>query len=91
VGKYDGLHRRLRKHWGIRVKTGRVWCTRYGHPLFPDCPGLIAPDAEWDLGHDDHDPTKWTGPEHRGTCNRRAGALKRNGELTDAQPRSRKW
>ena len=80
MGKYDGLHRRLRKHWAIKVRTGRVWCTRYGHPLFPDCPGLISVGQDWHLGHDDFDPNVWTGPEHAG-CNVRASNLKRDGLL----------
>ena len=89
MSDYDGLHRRLRKRWVPIVAQGRTTCTRYGHPLFPDCPGLIAPGAPWDLGHEDYGDG-WTGPECR-ACTRRAGALKRNGELGEPRPRSRDW
>ena len=91
MSDYDGLHRRLRKRWVPIVAQGRTTCTRFGHPLFPDCPGLIAPGAEWHLGHDDFDRSRWTGPEH-GTCNVRASNLKRDGLLNaDPRPRSREW
>lgn len=68
---YDHAHRRLRAALAPVVATGTVVCWR--------CGLLIAGDAPWDLGHDDEDPTRKTkGPEHRGPCNRAAGARKGN-------------
>lgn len=61
---YDAAHDRLRAEWEPRVATGRVRCGR--------CRKLIRPGAAWDLGHDDHDRSRYTGPEHQ-ACNRAAG------------------
>jgi len=62
-------------------------CGRYGddhagagHPYRPS--PLILPGQPWDLGHPDHDRTRWSGPEHR-RCNRAAAA--RIGNRTRAQ------
>lgn len=60
---YGSRHQHLRKHWAPRVATGTVVCWR--------CGNLIARGAAWDLGHDDHDRTKYRGPEHA-ACNRAA-------------------
>ncbi|MEH6794032.1 MAG: hypothetical protein V7694_07825 [Rhodococcus sp. (in: high G+C Gram-positive bacteria)] len=43
------------------MEGGAVMCGR--------CKQLIHPQSEWDLGHDDRDRTKYTGPEHL-ACNR---------------------
>ncbi len=61
---YGKTHKRLRSSWAKRVAAGGVSCARCGLP--------IAVGAEWDLGHDDFDRTRYAGPEHR-RCNRRAG------------------
>jgi hypothetical protein len=37
----------------------------------------ILPGQPWDLGHDDHNPAVYRGPEHA-RCSRRAGAIKGN-------------
>ncbi|OZF33185.1 hypothetical protein CH296_11150 [Rhodococcus sp. 14-2496-1d] len=58
---YGVEHDRLRAQWKPRVATGNVRCSR--------CSKLIAASEPWDLGHDDHDRTKWNGPEHE-ACNR---------------------
>ncbi|WP_052590824.1 hypothetical protein [Luteipulveratus mongoliensis] len=80
---YGKAHQKLRARWAPTVATGNVMCTRHGHPQFPNCPGLIAPGAEWELGHDDTTKDRYTGPEHK-SCNRRAGGLKRIGTLRQA-------
>lgn len=72
---YGTSHQRLRRQLAPGVATGTVTCTRHGDPQHPNCPGLIAPDAAWELGHDDLDRTKYSGPEHR-ECNQLAGRLR---------------
>lgn len=67
---YGAEHRKLRAAWKPKVEAGEVTCWRCGRP--------IPPGSKWDLGHDDNDRTIYRGPEHRGQCNRRAGALKGN-------------
>jgi hypothetical protein len=82
---YGERHRRLRTEWAREVKKGTVRCAR--------CGKFIAPDADWDLGHDDHNRSKYKGPEHA-TCNRRAaGQAARAAQLAAARPRrtSRRW
>lgn len=66
---YGSHHQRVRQSWTPLVNAGCVTCWRCGHTITPGTP--------WDLGHDDHDRTRYQGPEHR-LCNRRAGALKGN-------------
>lgn len=63
---YGTRHQRERARWAPIVKAGRAVCARCGKP--------IAPDAEWDLGHDDNDRSRYAGPEHARECNRSAGA-----------------
>lgn len=58
---YGAAHRRLRRWWAPRVATGRVRCAWCGE--------LIGGREPWDLGHDDVDRSRWTGPEHV-ACNR---------------------
>jgi hypothetical protein len=45
------------------VLAGLADCARCGEP--------IAPDEAWDLGHDDHNPAIYSGPEHS-LCNQTA-------------------
>lgn len=61
---YGVAHQTLRKQWAPKVATGTVHCGR--------CGDTIQPGERWDLGHDDHDRTKYNGPEHAGRCNRAA-------------------
>jgi hypothetical protein len=58
---YGTRHQTLRKLWAISVASGTVRCAR--------CGLHIVPGAAWDLGHDDHDRSRYRGPEHTG-CNR---------------------
>ena len=60
---YGAHHVALRKQWGVVVRHGDAYCARCGRH--------IEPDEPWDLGHDDHDRTKYQGPEHP-KCNRGA-------------------
>ncbi len=64
---YGAAHQRLRGRWAPKVAAGLVNCWRCGKP--------IAPDDEWDLGHDDEDRSITRGPEclpcNRGTASRR--------------------
>ncbi len=53
---YGGRHQALRKQWAPRVAAGEVNCWRCRQP--------IEPGMEWDLGHHDHDRSKYNGPEH---------------------------
>jgi hypothetical protein len=58
---YGKLHAAERKRWAPLVATGNVKCWR--------CGDYIPADAQWDLGHDDQDRSKYRGPEHV-SCNR---------------------
>lgn len=58
---YGTEHQKIRKQWTPLVARGGVDCARCGQP--------IIPGETWDLGHDDHDRSKYTGPEHP-RCNR---------------------
>src|SRR5438309_3700375 len=58
---YGTRHQRLRKAIAPTVAAGLANCARCGE--------RIEPGELWDLGHDDHDRTVYTGPEHR-RCNR---------------------
>jgi hypothetical protein len=63
---YGPQHKALREQWRPHVEAGQVSCARCHQPIKPGDP--------WDLGHDDIDRTRYTGPEHQ-ACNR--GASKR--------------
>lgn len=66
---YGAKHQQERERWRPKVESGHVTCWRCGHP--------INPGQRWDLGHHDHDRTRYQGPEHA-RCNRAAGARKGN-------------
>ena len=66
---YGWQHQSRRARWAPLVAAGQVCCMRCGQPIIPGTP--------WDLGHDDHDRTVTTGPDHR-ACNRAAAARKTN-------------
>ena len=58
---YGAAHRKLRSQYEPAVRAGMVTCWRCEQP--------ITPDQSWDLGHDDHDRSRYRGPEHA-RCNR---------------------
>lgn len=60
---YGSRHQALREQWRPEVAAGRVSCVRCRLP--------IRKGEPWDLGHDDHDRSKYSGPEHA-ECNRGA-------------------
>jgi hypothetical protein len=65
---YGAHHQRLRAWWAPQVAAGGVDCARCGRRIDPTT-------EPWDLGHDDNDRARYTGPEHaacnRGTSGRR--------------------
>ena len=65
---YGAAHQTARETWRPAVEAGSVTCWRCSRP--------ILAEQQWDLGHDDHDRSRYRGPEHvacnRGTASRRA-------------------
>lgn len=58
---YGRTHQQARASLAPSVATGTVACARCGE--------LIDAGELWDLGHDDNDRSRYTGPEHA-RCNR---------------------
>jgi len=58
---YGARHRRIRRAFEPIVAAGLATCARCGQRIHPGEP--------FDLGHDDLDRSRYTGPEHR-ACNR---------------------
>src|SRR6516164_2019764 len=65
---YGRPHRAVRERLEPLVLAGRVRCARCGEPIVPGEP--------WDLGHEDGDRTRYSGPEHR-RCNRATSSRRR--------------
>jgi hypothetical protein len=61
---YGKRHEAERRRWEPVVAAGRATCWR--------CKQWLDPTQPWDLGHDDHDRSRYRGPEHT-HCNRSAG------------------
>lgn len=79
---YDQEHRRLREQLRPEVEAGLHRCARCREPIFPG--------EAWDLDHAEN-RQGYIGPSHR-SCNRSAGAQKRNGTGHDTSPPpSRRW
>lgn len=72
---YGWQHQQERDRWRPIVEAGQAECWRCGWPILPYEP--------WDMGHDDHDRTRYNGPEHI-SCNRGAGA--RHGNIARRRP-----
>lgn len=53
---YGAAHQQLRRSWAPKVALGIVDCWRCGE--------RITALEPWHLGHDDHDRSKYRGPEH---------------------------
>jgi hypothetical protein len=70
--RYNRKHREVRASFAPLVAAGLAKCARCGE--------LIEPGSLWDMGHDDRDPSIYSGPEHAG-CNR--GAPHRNSVSRD--------
>lgn len=65
---YDKAHDQLRAEWQRRIDAGRVvTCWR------PGC-GTVLTGRAWHLGHNDHDRTRYEGPECV-PCNLRAAGI----------------
>ena len=58
---YGVAHRTLHAQYARLVEAGQAICAR--------CHRSIVPGEPWDLGHDDHDRSRYSGSEHR-RCNR---------------------
>jgi len=61
--RYGAAHQRLRRQLVPIVAAGRAFCARCGE--------AITVGEAWDLGHDDVDRARYSGPEHA-RCNRAA-------------------
>lgn len=80
TGRGYGIHhQRARRRVARLVASGAAFCTRCGE--------LLDPLDPWDLDHTE-DRRGYLGPAHQ-SCNRSAGARKRNG--AGARRVSREW
>jgi len=81
---YGHHHQQLRAAWQKRINAGEhITCWR------PDCNNPIT-GTNWDLGHDDHDRSKYRGPECI-PCNRSAGGKKAHATEPKPEPQTRAW
>lgn len=78
---YGHQHRRLREVLAPQVERGGTLCAR--------CGNRILPGEAWDLGHDDVDRSRYSGPEHA-RCNRATSRHKAERAYRRAR-KSRVW
>lgn len=79
---YGYAHRQLRRRYIPLVAAGMITCCRCGE--------WIDPSEPFDLDHSDDDRSVYLGPAHV-SCNRSAGARKRNAKAPAEPRRSRAW
>jgi hypothetical protein len=79
---YGNAHQKLRRQLARAVARGEAYCarcgdwiappgqpcTKCGKPTYPSG-NAVHGHCGWDVGHDDFDRTKYSGPEHA-CCNR---------------------
>jgi len=70
---YGHAHQKLRRREARKVAAGLAHCWRCLSEGKSEEEAWIAPDADWDLGHDDKDRSIYRGPEHA-ACNRRTSS-----------------
>lgn len=87
---YGTAHKNLRKSYEKLVASGEALCWRCLENGLPEDQARIDPTDDWDLGHDDHDRTKYRGPEHV-ACNRGAPSRAKAGVTGPAFDHSRTW
>ena len=72
---YGSMHQKIRARVAPLIASGTAVCARCGEP--------IRPDEPWDLGHDDENRSRYTGPEHR-RCNRSTASHRYRRELASS-------
>lgn len=94
---YGHEHKKQRAAIEPLVRSGKAVCWRCIAEGVPKEQAKIRPDEPWDLGHDDHDRSRYRGPEHV-RCNRAAGGRAGGRASSSAArkssgpaPRSRDW
>lgn len=89
---YGQQHRKQREALVPIVAAGKATCWRCLAQGRTPAEARILPGQPWDLGHDDHDRTKYRGPEHV-SCNRSAGGRSsaETRKSSGPPPRSRDW
>ncbi len=86
---YGGRHQAERAAYAKRIQAGLqiiCACQRLDCPHHRGrCQVVIKKGMAWDLGHDDADRTRYTGPECV-PCNRSAGARASNKPVIQSMP-----